>query len=71
MILELGFVIFLWLLVFGPQEDPGDESACGPLHRPLKRAASQVQTEMAAELGNPTRDVNRSDLLASMLEHRK
>jgi Sec-independent protein translocase protein TatA len=67
----LGFVIFLGLLVFGPKKTLEMSQSVGRSIAQLKKAASQVHTQMETELGNPTGDIKRSDLLASIFDHRK
>ena len=50
MILEMAFVMFLGLLVFGPKKTLEMSQKAGKYIAQLKRAASQIQSQVEQEL---------------------
>ena len=70
MIVEMVFVIFLVLLVFGPKKTLEMSQKVGQSIAQFKRAASQVQGQIQAELLSQQPDSKRPDLLASIFQRR-
>jgi Sec-independent protein translocase protein TatA len=70
MILEMGFVLFLGLLVFGPKKTLEMSQAVGRSIAHFKRATSQIQSQLETEVGNLQSPKPQPPLRASILERR-